>query len=126
MEDCSICLEKLTNECLCNGYSEVILDCSHKYHLKCIHLNIIKGIAPTKCPLCRIKIDPKKILFKLQNNEKEAIKKKKIILDKLNNKLFINICGRHINIIPFENNSERITNFWLNFDQFANDIWGTL
>ena len=52
MGDCSICLEKIyKDDSQKNG--EVILDCSHNYHLDCNYINITKGVTPKKFPLCR-------------------------------------------------------------------------
>jgi len=127
MEDCSICLEKIIKD-ISKGGSKVILECSHKYHLNCIHLNITTGITPKKCPLCRSIIHSHKISFNLNKDCKEEVKKMKNILDILDkNKLFINIFGRHMNIIPFNNifnnNSENSNDFLINLDNFSVDFW---
>jgi DNA-directed RNA polymerase subunit RPC12/RpoP len=73
MNSCSICLEKFTK-----SLSEIILGCSHKYHLNCIHTNITQGTTPNECPLCRSKIKMKDSLIKLSEedtNKKQDIEK---------------------------------------------------
>ena len=66
MDNCVICLEKLTNT------NNIILSCNHKYHLNCIILLIIKNII-IKCPLCKIEIKLPDI-FKIFENQNKLIK----------------------------------------------------
>jgi hypothetical protein len=129
MEDCSICLEKICKDDSQEN-SEVILDCSHKYHLDCIYINITKGVTPKKCPLCREIINPNKIIFNLDKNNNTEQKKKEHIINVLNNYSTIDICGNRLNIIPYPFRFARspINNdiFWRNLSDFSIDVWDNL
>ena len=46
---CSVCLDDLNTE-------TIILECNHQFHTQCI-----KNLLYPKCPLCRTKIDYKKL-----------------------------------------------------------------
>ncbi len=129
MGDCSICLEKICNN-ISQENPEVILGCFHKFHLNCIHINITKGVTPRKCPLCRKNINPNDILFNLDKNNNTEQKKKKHIINILNNYSTIDICGNRLNIIPYPFRFARspINNdiFWRNLSDFSVDVWDNL
>jgi len=84
MNSCTICLEKFTE-----SSSEIILGCSHKYHVNCIIENMTHGTSPDNCPLCRREIDANNWVIKLSKefrlNYEKKILRKKNILKKLTN-----------------------------------------